>query len=177
MRSNRKYKPNQKEQGDLALRMSSFSQFVTSSASPDTISLKSIKRMLGGVNVGRRNTFLLPKSWWLPMTGPVKVWCEVTTFPFHLASSRIQKRKRNIYLMWKYSFSTYQNAMHLHLKDIILCKQHSAVPRGNIWLETNRIAVIKNTSPQKTILEKNTNKMFFILKLLLINCLTILIIT
>ncbi len=69
MRSSAKYnKPNQKVQGDLALGMSCFSQFVTSSARLDTVSLKSIKRILGGEYLKRANALLLPRSWRLPMT-------------------------------------------------------------------------------------------------------------
>lgn len=69
MRSSRKYnKPNRKEQGDLALRVSCFSQFVTSAARLRTLSLKSIKRILGGRYLGRAHASLLPTIQWLPVT-------------------------------------------------------------------------------------------------------------
>lgn len=61
MRSSRKYnKLNREEQGDLAPRASCFSQFVTSSARLRTLSLKSIKRILGGGYLGRAHASLLP---------------------------------------------------------------------------------------------------------------------
>lgn len=61
-----------KEQGDLAHRMSRFSQFVTSSACPDTLSLKSIKRILDGLYLEGANARLLPKRWWLLVTVSAK---------------------------------------------------------------------------------------------------------
>lgn len=101
MQSSRKYnKPNRKEQGDLALGMICFGQFVTSSARLDTVSLKSIKRILGGGYLGRTdgicpaNKLVITHVWYLQ--DPVKVWWEVATFRFgstRPASSRVQKKQ------------------------------------------------------------------------------------
>lgn len=135
--------------------MSCFSQFVTSSARLDTVSLKSIKRILGGVHLERTNAWLLPKSWWLHMTGVSKILCLMRghCLSLWIHSSSLEpcpKNTETILLMWKYSFDIYQNEMHLHLKDIKLCKKQSVVPRGNILAHTSRTVVIKNTTPDNT---------------------------
>ncbi len=63
--------------------------------------------------------------------------------------------------------------MLLHLKDIKLCEQESAVPRGNILVQTSRRAVIKDTTQHDNLEKKNV----FHFRMFLTVCFTISIIT
>lgn len=104
MRSSRKVQQTEpEEQGELALGTSRFSQFVTSSACLDTVSLKSIKRILGGVYLERASARLLPKKpvitrdW--RQQNPVPVRWEVTQFGCILLA--LSHTPQIILLMWE----------------------------------------------------------------------------
>lgn len=106
-----------KEQGDVAHRRSCFSQFVTSSARPDSLSLKSIKRILDGVYLESAHARLLPNSCWLLLTVTAKS-CQTLMRGWHISLWTYFFQPWAIIVMQKEQFDTYHNAVPLHLNDI-----------------------------------------------------------